>query len=142
MTGDRESGVAYRMGARWPLYSSTDHLSYFSARAMRKVLEDNGFSIIREEWRFVGFHDARLGMFRAIMKLLEIVGLTCLTYNDHYYCFAKKEHIGHSILHTDHKRFTDLWKNCGSLYLSEVFLDTEVGWRGGSLTPTLPRNRA
>lgn len=97
MTGDRESGVASRMGAKWPLYKSVDHLSYFSARAMWKLLENNGFNVVREEWRFYAYpHYSRLGLVRPTMKLLEILGLTSIAYNDHYYCYANKVSIGNS----------------------------------------------
>lgn len=94
MTADRESGVARRMGSMWPLYASPEHFSYFSARALRKLLNDNGFISVREEWRFMsydGWQDGwQLFLLRPLMKFLEILGLTSSEYNDHYYCYARK----------------------------------------------------
>jgi 2-polyprenyl-3-methyl-5-hydroxy-6-metoxy-1,4-benzoquinol methylase len=92
MTGDRESLVARQMGTDWPLYWSHDHISFFSARSLCRLLENQGFRVIRQEWRFM-YTATGLGspMRNYFMKLKEIlrIGITSPT-NDHYYCYARK----------------------------------------------------
>jgi SAM-dependent methyltransferase len=92
MTGDRESLVARQMGADWPLYWSHDHISFFSARSICCLLENRGFHLVRQEWRFM-YTATGLGspILKFIMKLKEIMRIDITSpNNDHYYCYARK----------------------------------------------------
>jgi SAM-dependent methyltransferase len=92
MTGDRESLVARQMGADWPLYWSHDHISFFSARSLCRLLENQGFQVIRQEWRFM-YAATGLGspFLKFIMKLKEMLRVDITSpNNDHYYCYAYK----------------------------------------------------
>lgn len=91
MTGDRESSVALQMGADWPLYWPEEHMSFFSARSLCKVLEGAGFQIVRREWRFM-YTAQELGSppFRLLMKVKEILRLVSTPIYDHFYCYARK----------------------------------------------------
>lgn len=92
MTGDRESLVAQQMGADWPLYWSHDHISFFSARSLCRLLENQGFQVIRQEWRFM-YTATGLGspISKIIIKLKEIFRNDITSpNNDHYYCYACK----------------------------------------------------
>ena len=79
------------MDARWPLYLSPDHWSYFSSRSLGLLLETEGFVRVREEWRFMYTPDGvnRLVVNR-LMKLAELLRVTTLPIHDHYYCYARK----------------------------------------------------
>lgn len=91
MTGDRESKVACELSEEWPLYVSPDHVSYFSARSLRYVLEKAGFEIVSEDWRFAYFANGVGSIFhRAILKLMEIADLMPAGKYDHYYVYARK----------------------------------------------------
>lgn len=92
MTGDRESLVARQMGTDWPLYWSYDHISFFSARSLCRLLENQGFQVIHQEWRFM-YTATGLGspILKFIMKLKEILRIDIASpNNDHYYCYARK----------------------------------------------------
>jgi SAM-dependent methyltransferase len=92
MTGDRESLVARQMGPDWPLYWSHDHISFFSARSLCRLLESQGFQVIRQEWRFM-YTATGLGstILKIIMKFKEIARFDITSpNNDHYYCYARK----------------------------------------------------
>jgi 2-polyprenyl-3-methyl-5-hydroxy-6-metoxy-1,4-benzoquinol methylase len=39
MTGDRESKTALAMGEKWPLYHCDEHISFFSARSLMRLVE-------------------------------------------------------------------------------------------------------
>lgn len=91
MTGDRESSVAQIMKKSWPLYHSPDHLSYFSARSLRQLLEQNNFKVLKEEWRFMypisnSFHQTE----KVIERFKEILGFIRKPKYDHYYCYSIK----------------------------------------------------
>jgi len=91
MTGDVESSIARKMGAAWPLYVSPDHVSFFSARALRLLLIKNGFQIICEDWRNAYFQDGLNKLWRKLLiKLCEVMGVLPKAYFDHYYIYAKK----------------------------------------------------
>lgn len=91
MTGDRESKVARKMGQNWPLYRSDDHVSYFSARSIRVLLELVGFEVVREEWRFMYYaNSAGSSWDKKYERVKEILGLITKPISDHYYCYAVK----------------------------------------------------
>lgn len=91
MTGDRESKVALEMGDTWPLYSPKEHLSFFSARSLCRLLSDTGFNIMRQEWRFMYTADGMGSVvFRRFQKFKEILRLITAPNFDHYYVYARK----------------------------------------------------
>ena len=89
MTGDRESRVARRMEDAWPLLLSPDHVHFFSARSLRRLLEQSGFTVVREEWRYMYDAVPRGRLFRGIQKIREILGCNGAPRHDHYYCYGK-----------------------------------------------------
>lgn len=92
MTGDRESRLAVKMGSAWPLYISPDHVSFFSARSLRLLLERHGFEVIRQEWRFMYFaHGIGSRIARSIVRSLELLGLNPPRLFDAYYIYARKK---------------------------------------------------
>jgi len=92
MTGDRESYTAKKLGHTWPLYVSSDHVSFFSARSIRRLLNRLDCEILREEWRFMYFHNGRgNAISRFAMKSLEISGLVKWPWHDLYYVYARKQ---------------------------------------------------
>ncbi len=92
MTGDRESTTALEMGSDWPLYWPEEHVSYFSARSLGRLVEDAGFEIQRKEWRFMYFPSGLgPGTFRALMKIKEIFRSVTNPQHDLFYCYAKKQ---------------------------------------------------
>lgn len=92
MTGDRESMTALQMGQEWPLYASTDHVSFFSARSLCHLVENVGFCILRKEWRFM-YMPWGIGsrFFRFIMKIKEILRWIDTPQHDHLYLYACKQ---------------------------------------------------
>ncbi len=90
-TGDTESETALKMGEKWPLYDCEDHVSYFSARAVRRLLLETGFKVVREEWRFMYLANGEQPRaIKVIQKLKEIVRMVQYPKHDHYYCYAIK----------------------------------------------------
>jgi SAM-dependent methyltransferase len=92
MTGDRESETALQMGDKWPLYDCEDHVSYFSARSIRILLQQVGFKIVRQEWRFMYTPDGKTKPLVKLMKKMEeVFGMFTRPIHDHYYCYAQKK---------------------------------------------------
>lgn len=94
MTGDRESATALQMGADWPLYSSKEHMSFFSARSLAFLVESAGFQILRKEWRFMytPFGPGSL-VYRTLEKVKEILRQVTDSQHDHFYLYAQKPNI-------------------------------------------------
>jgi len=91
MTGDRESYTARKLGDAWPLYISSDHVSFFSAKSVRNLLCRFDCEILREEWRFMYFHNGLGNVFsRLAMKTFEIGGLVRWPWHDLYYIYGRK----------------------------------------------------
>jgi 2-polyprenyl-3-methyl-5-hydroxy-6-metoxy-1,4-benzoquinol methylase len=94
MTGDRESQVALDMGGSWILYSPKEHVSYFSARSLCRLLSDTGFTIKRQEWRFMYKADGMGSSgYRHFQKIKEILRLVTVPIFDHYYVYARKPYM-------------------------------------------------
>ena len=91
MTGDRESETATRMAENWPLYQPIEHVSFFSARSLIRLIESAGFAVVRKEWRFM-YMPWGMGSrtFRFTQKLKEIVRLVETPGHDHFYLYARK----------------------------------------------------
>jgi SAM-dependent methyltransferase len=91
MTGDRESKTALEMGESWPLYHCDEHVSFFSARSLTRLVEDVGFIVARKEWRFM-YMPWGMGSpaFRLAQKLKEIMRLVTEPQHDHLYLYARK----------------------------------------------------
>lgn len=89
MTGDRESQVARKMQDAWPLFHSPDHLHFFCANSVRRLLQNEGFVIEKEEWRYMYDAVPRGRTFRNVQKALEILGFNDSPMHDHYYCFGR-----------------------------------------------------
>jgi 2-polyprenyl-3-methyl-5-hydroxy-6-metoxy-1,4-benzoquinol methylase len=97
MTGDRASWCAKRMAARWPLYASPDHISYFSFQSLCHLLQQYNFEVIRAEWRYMYMPWKR--QFRLVnlaMKALEVADLHTWPIHDHMYIYARLR-ASHSI---------------------------------------------
>jgi len=91
MTGDVESTLAKKMGRRWPLYISPDHISFFSARSLRKLLEEFGFRVVSEEWRNAYFADGlNIKLRKLFFKICEVSEFLPKAYFDHYYIYVRK----------------------------------------------------
>jgi SAM-dependent methyltransferase len=91
MTGDRESKTALLMGDKWPLYECKDHVSYFSARSLRYLLQKTGFQVVKEEWRFMYRPDRKVRItVNTIEKIKEMFRMIGEPNHDHYYCYALK----------------------------------------------------
>lgn len=91
MTGDRESKTALEMAENWPLYRPFEHVSFFSARSLIRLVEDTGFIVARKEWRFM-YMPWGMGSrtFRFVQKLKEIIRLVETPEHDHFYLYARK----------------------------------------------------
>jgi len=91
MTGDKDSYTARKMGSRWPLYVSPDHISFFSAKSVRQLLSRCECRVVKEEWRFMYFHWG-LGpvTLRFLMKLMEVAGFVKWPWHDLYYVYCRK----------------------------------------------------
>lgn len=89
MTGDRESEVAKKLGMDWPLYHPVVHVSFFSSRSLRHLVENVGFNIIREEWRYEGYINNSIP-YRCLAKAKEIMGRIKSPQYSHYYVYARK----------------------------------------------------
>jgi SAM-dependent methyltransferase len=91
MTGDRESKTALAMGENWPLYHCDEHMSFFSARSLTRLVEDTGFQIVRKEWRFM-YTPQGMGspVFRLVQKLKEVMRMVTEPEHDHFYLYARK----------------------------------------------------
>lgn len=95
MTGDCESRLARQMGDGWPLRVSPDHVSFFSARSLRRLVDEKGFDLLSEEWRFMYFADGVGSRSRRLaMRLREIAGLSVPEEFDTYYLYARKRLSG------------------------------------------------
>jgi len=91
MTGDRESWTAQQMGYNWPLYWPVEHVSFFSARSLCKLVEDCGFQVVRKEWRLLYTISGRISpLSRIIIKAREILRMLDRPIDDLFYCYAKK----------------------------------------------------
>lgn len=91
MTGDRESRVARRMGFNWPLYAPLEHVNYFSARSLCRLVEGAGFRIRRREWRFMSYEGgSRLSTAVLVAKFREIARMVEKPTYDHFYLYAQK----------------------------------------------------
>jgi SAM-dependent methyltransferase len=95
MTGDRESAVAQRMGPDWPLYFSPEHVSFFSARSLSRLVEKAGFHIRRREWRYMPYSpfSLRTAVDRFSQKCAEVFGHITTPEHDHLYLYASKPAI-------------------------------------------------
>lgn len=89
MTGDRESEEAKKLGRNWPLYRPIEHVSFFSSRALRYLIEDAGFDIICEEWRYSGYANNSV-LYRCLAKAKEIMGIVKSPKYSHYYVYVRK----------------------------------------------------
>jgi SAM-dependent methyltransferase len=91
MTGDRESEAARGLGPRWPLAISEDHVSFFSARAVRRLAQRAGLSVERQEWRFMHTPHTPPGRCRRLLeKVREAFTSNDDPRNDLYYLYARK----------------------------------------------------
>lgn len=91
MTGDRESRTAVQMGRRWPLYSSEEHLSFFSARSLGLLVQQVGFEIVRREWRFMYPPSGPASALkRWERKAVEVLGSNDSNIHDHFFLYARK----------------------------------------------------
>lgn len=91
MTGDRESRVAQAMGSDWPLYWSPNHISFFSARSLCRLVQNYGFDVVRQEWRFMYTSRGLASpILKSMLKLKEILRINTSPIYDHYYCYARK----------------------------------------------------
>ena len=87
MTGDRESDNAKNLRDDWHLYWSEDHVSFFSHRSLARLLDDEGFSVVRMEWRFSD-PTCQSAPYRYTQKLKEVLGLINTPVHSNLYCYA------------------------------------------------------
>lgn len=105
MTGDRESGLARAMGAAWPMYQPSEHVHFFSARSLSRLVESARLEVVRLEWRPMIYaragdagrtraeelaHRARRSVERYLAKAKEVVGLLNDDRYDHLYIYARR----------------------------------------------------
>lgn len=97
MTGDRESRVATELGARWPMYEPREHVHFFSARSLVRLVAKAGFAVVHSEWRamhYSGLETTRwpgaARLERYLSKVKEIAGLTGDSHYDHLYLYARR----------------------------------------------------
>lgn len=91
MTGDRSSEQAVRLGARWPLWWSTGHAQFYSAKSLRAALERVGLVVERTEWRAM-FHavEPASRLTRWAAKWAEVRGDLTTPRWDHVYAYARR----------------------------------------------------
>ena len=90
MTGDRESSVASHLGGHWPLYEPEEHVHFFSARSLTRLLQRFGFSLRRAEWRPMLYSRTSF-TDRVTTKLEELTGRVTAPYYDHMYLYAVRQ---------------------------------------------------
>ena len=88
MTGDRESRTALAMGSEWPLYHPAEHLHFFSADSLTRLLASEQFEIGRCEWRYMPWGSSSLCR-HLLMKGREVAGAVTQPTHDHLYLFAR-----------------------------------------------------
>ena len=89
MTGDRGSEVAQKAKLAWPQYQPIAHVSFFSASSLCHLLTHTGFSIIHQEWRFMGYSSCGV-LSRCFAKAKEILRFVQKPCYDHYYVYCRK----------------------------------------------------
>jgi SAM-dependent methyltransferase len=90
MTGDRGCRHAAQAGDGWPYYWVDEHVSFFSAASLRRLISDAGFEVIRQEWRYSGFGRGPDHLTRYVAKAKEILGWNAVPMYNHVYVFARK----------------------------------------------------
>lgn len=90
MTGDRESKMARRYGADWPLYLSPDHVSYFNADSLLTLVRLVGFEVSRVEWRYLNRVQTS-ATSRVFDKFADLISLTRQRFHDACYVYATKK---------------------------------------------------
>jgi SAM-dependent methyltransferase len=90
MTGDRGSKMARRYGDDWPLYHSPDHVSYFDADSLLRLVRMAGFEITRVEWRYLNRVESPAST-RVLDKIADLISLTEERFHDACYVYATKK---------------------------------------------------
>ena len=81
--------IAKEFGYKWPLYAPVEHVHFFSSRSLQRLVAENGFEVIRREWR-VDPYPGVVSKFSAYIAVLkDVLGLSRTPrYDIHYIYFV------------------------------------------------------